>query len=680
MYRDYDRPAPLRAIERKHMRSPSVRVGPRLVVSALLAFAALLVACADEDNQPATSAASAETATETSSAPTAAAREVEWGACGFQVPAGVEMECGVLEVPANREDPAAGAVRLHFGVVRTQDEAPADDPIVFLSGGPGQGALELVPLAYAELYEPLVETRDLVIVDQRGTGRSEPSLKCDEYVAWARETIGSGESLEAMAAEGEQVLDDCRERLANEGIDFANYNSATSAADLDALRRALGYEEWNLYGTSYGTRLALTAMRDTPDGIRSVVLDAAYPLEVNLYEEIAANGSRAIEALFAACQADAACAQRFPELEQTFLAMVDELNAQPVPVTVVDPQTGRRLESELSGDGLVSFTFQSLYATELLPFLPEIIAAASEGNFGTIGLLQGAFLTQLDLVSTGMQLAVQCQEEVAFGTPEEATAALEEHPLLRGFLERSPTLGPDVFELCERWEAGEPGADEDEPVTSDVPTLVLAGEFDPITPPRWGEAIAGSLTNSHFVEFPNTGHGVVAAHECGVQLFHAFLDDPATDPDSACIAEIPPLAFTADEADVVLVPVVREDIGVEGVAPEGWTEVLPGIYQESPLTALAYVVAPGATAELILAQVAAQMGADQPLEPVGQRETEFLTWDLYEMEDLGQSVDLAIAEHNGRLLLIQLGTTPQRRDAYYEEVFLPAVDAFNPEP
>ena len=666
------------------MRTTSRRVGPRLIVSALVAFAALLVACADEDNQAPTSTAASETATsgatETQGTPCVAAREVEWGACAFQVPTGVEMECGVLEVPANREDAGAGAVRLHFGVVHTPAEAPADDPIVFLSGGPGQGALEFVPLAYAQLYEPLVKNRDLVIVDQRGTGLSEPSLKCDEFIAWARETIGSGESLEAMAAEEEQVLDECRQRLVDEGVDFANYNSAASAADLDDLRRALGYEEWNLYGQSYGTRLALTAMRDTPDGIRSVVLDAAYPLEVNLYEEIAANGARSIEALFAACEADAACAQRFPELEQTFLALVEELNAQPVPITVVDPQSGRRLESELSGDGLVAFIFESSYATELLPFLPEIIAAASEGDFGTIGLLQGAFLTQLDLVSTGMQLAVQCQEEVAFGTPDAVTAALAEDPLMSGFLERSPTLGPDVLELCERWDAGDPAANEDEPVTSDIPTLILAGDFDPITPPRWGEALAESLPNSHFFEFPSTGHGVVAAHECGVQLFHDFLEDPATAPESACIAEIPPPAFTADEVDVELVPVVREEIGVEGVAPEGWTEVLPGIYQESPLVVLAYVVAPGATAELILAQLAAQMGADAPPAPVGQRETSFLTWNLYEINDLGQSVDLAMAEHNGRLLLIQLGATPQRRDAYYEEVFLPAVDAFNPGP
>jgi len=666
-----------------HMSTTPHRLASRFIALALLALVTLIAACDDEDPEPGGTAVPESvtaTATEGAATPATEAREVEWGACAFQVPANVEMECGVLVVPADRADAAAGDVRLHFGIVRTQAEAAAEDPTVFLSGGPGQGALEFVPIAYAQIFEPFVANRDLVIVDQRGTGLSEPSLKCDEYVAWARETIGSTESEEAIAAEGERVLDECRQRLLDEGVDFGNYNSAASAADLDDLRRALGYEQWNLYGQSYGTRLALTAMRDTPDGIRSVVLDAAYPVESNLYEETPGNAVRAIDALFAACTADAACAARFPDLEQTFLRLVDELNAEPASVTIVDPQTAGRLEGELSGDGLVAFTFQLLYATELLPFLPEIIAAASEGDYGTIGLLQGALLVQLDLVSTGMQLAVQCHEEVPFGTPESLVAAVEEHPLMRGFLERSPTLGPDVIELCERWSEGEPDAEENAPVTSDIPTLILAGEFDPITPPRWGEAIASSLPNAHFYAFPYTGHGVVNSQACGAGVMLAFLDDPFAAPNTGCIDEIPAPAFTADEVEVEMVPTFREEVGVTGVVPEDWTEVLPGVYQESPLVVLAFVVAPGATADLILAQVAAQMGADAPFEPVGQRETDFLTWDLYEIEDLGQSIDLALAEHDGRLFLVQLGATPPRRDAYYAEVFLPAVDALNPGP
>lgn len=651
-------------------------MGALLLATAI----ATIVACDDEPDSTATPTPEATAAATADASPAGPAPEVEWGECSVETPADVEFECGVLELPANRADPAAGTIRLHFGIARTPNDAPAEDPIVFLSGGPGQGALEFVPLAYPVLFEPLVVNRDLVIVDQRGTGLSEPSLGCDEWVAWVRETIGSDQSDEELAAEAERVIDECRQRLVDEGVDFANFNSAESAADLDDLRRALGFDEWNLYGQSYGTRLALTAMRDTPDGIRSVVLDATYPLEVNLYEETAANGTRAIEALFAACESDDACAERFPDLEATFLDLVDQLNAEPASVTIVDPTNARRVESELSGNGLVGFVFQSLYATELLPFLPEIVFEASQGNFGTIGLLQGAFLAQLELVSTGMQLAVQCQEEIPFGSPEGVAESLAEHPLMRGFLEASPTLGGGVFELCERWDAGEPAPEENDAVTSEIPALVLAGELDPITPPSWGEAVAASLSNGHFFVFPATGHGVVASHECGTTMMHAFLDDPQSAPDSACIDEIPPLAFTADQLEVEMVATTREDVGVTGLVPQGWTEVLPGVYQESPLVVLAFVVAPGLTADMILTQVAAQMGVDVPFEPAGQRETEFLTWDLYEIVDLGQSVDLALTEHEGRLLLVQLTSTPQRRDAYYEQVFLPAVDALSPTP
>src|SRR5690606_41848600 len=142
--------------------------------------------------------------------------------------------------------------------------------------------------------------------------------------------------------------------------------------DRTGLRRAVGYEPWNLYGASCGTRLALTATRDCPEGIRAVVLDAAYPLEANLYAETPRNVDRAFDAFFAACEADAGCASAFPDLEETFVALVDRLNQSPAPIQVV-AGTGMRYESEMSGDALVGFLFQGLYATDLIQFLPEII-------------------------------------------------------------------------------------------------------------------------------------------------------------------------------------------------------------------------------------------------------------------------------------------------------------------
>ncbi|MCZ2857410.1 alpha/beta hydrolase [Blastococcus sp. VKM Ac-2987] len=610
--------------------------------------------------------------------PSAPAGNVEMGACEFEVPAGVEIECGRLPVPADRDDPDAGEIQLAFAVVRSGADSPAEDPVVYLSGGPGQSTLELVPQAFGAIYEPLTENRDLVLVDQRGTGLTEPSLACDEYSSWVRESLGSDLPPEELEAQAVQSLEDCRQRLVDEGVDFADYNSAASAADLEDLRVALGHDEWNLYGISYGTRLAQAALRDHPDGIRSVVLDAAYPVDADLYEETPGNAVRAMEALFATCADDPGCAAQYPDLQQTFTNLVEELNASPAPITVVDPTNGQRIEDELDGNSLVGFLFQTLYSTELVPHLPEIITAADDGDFGTIGLLLGALSAQLELVSIGQQLAVQCQEEVAFGSQEDVAAAAAEHPLVEGFFEGAPTLGPGVFDVCASWDAGEPGEGANDPVTSEIPALVLAGDLDPITPPRWGEEIAAELPNSFFVRFPFTGHGALPSHECAVDIAVEFLDDPGSEPATGCVDDIEAPAFTADDIQVEMTSFESEELGLTGLRPEGWTEVIPGVWQESVLASLVQRVVPGATAEQLLQTVGAQLGTGEPPQPVGELATESFTWQLYRLDDLGQSVELALADGPDGLLLVQMTTSPARNDVHRGLIFLPAVEALAP--
>lgn len=607
-----------------------------------------------------------------------AASGVDLGACDFDVPAGVDIDCGTLPVPADRDDPDAGEIELAFGIVRSTADDPAEDPVVYLSGGPGQSTLELVPQAFGQLYEPLTANRDLVLVDQRGTGLTEPSLACEEYSSWVEESLGSDLPTAELEAQALQSIDECRQRLLDEGVDFADYNSAASAADLEDLRVALGYDEWNLYGISYGTRLAQTAMRDHPEGIRSVVLDAAYPVDAALYEETPGNAVRAMEALFAACADDPACAARYPDLAQKFQDLVGRLNASPAPITVVDLTSGERLEDRLDGDSLVGFLFQTLYSTELVAHLPEIITAADGGEFGTVGLLLGAQSQQLDLVSVGQQLAVQCQEEVPFSSREDVAGAAAEHPLVQGFFEAAPTLGPGIFDVCDSWDAGEPGDGADDPVSSDIPALVLAGDLDPITPPRWGKELAAELTNGFFVLFPFTGHGSLPSHDCAVRIAEEFLDDPGSEPATDCLEDIGVPAFTADEVQVEMTSFEDEDLGLGGLRPEGWVEAIPGVWQESALSSLIQQVVPGATAGQLLETVGAQLGLAEPLQPVEELSTGELTWRLYRLDDLGQSVELALADGTDGLLVIQLATSPSRAAVHREQIFLPAVEAFEP--
>ncbi|WP_147332012.1 alpha/beta fold hydrolase [Geodermatophilus marinus] len=644
-----------------------------LLLSPLL----VLAACGGSGGE----GAGQDVAAAASATPAGPPPEVEWGACGFQVPAGVQIDCGTLPVPADRADPGAGTVDLAFGVVRTPDPDPAATPVVYLSGGPGQSTLELVPQAYGQLYEPLARGRDLVLLDQRGTGLSQPSLACEEYGSWVRESLGAGLSPEELRTQALDSLEQCRARLVEEeGVDLDDYDSVASAADLDDLRRALGHEQWDLYGISYGTRLAQTVLREHPEGVRSAVLDAAYPVDADLYEETPSNAVRAMEALFDACAADPACAEAHPDLGRTVRDLVAELDAEPAPLTVVDPATGQRVQDELSGAALAGFLFQSLYSTELVDHLPEIIAAADEGRYDTIGLLLGALSQQLDLVAVGQQLAVQCEEEVAFSSREAVAEAAAEHPLVEGFLDGAVTLGPGVFEVCDAWAAGRPDPAADEAVSSDVPVLVFAGELDPITPPRWGEDVVAGLSDARLVLFPHTGHGSLPSHDCAVRIATEFLDDPGTEPGTGCVDEVPPPTFTAAGVDVAMTPFESEELGLAGMRPEGWTEVLPGAHQESALVSLVQRVVPGATAEQLLQQLAAQLGTGQPPQPVEQLQTGALSWDLYRLDDLGQRVELALADSPQGLVLVQLTTTPERADVHREQVFLPAVEALTPAP
>jgi len=446
-----------------------------------------------------------------------------------------DVVCGYVNVPENYTDPDSALIQLAVTIVRSPGGARYADPVVYLEGGPGGSGTADVE---GWLEQPFLADRDLILFDQRGTGWSWPSLNCYEL-----EYASDDTDLEAAIA--------CYERLRDEGIDLAQYNSAASAADLALMRQALGYNEWNLLSVSYGTRLALTVMRDAPQGIRSVILDSVYPPEVNAYEEEALNGLRTFELLFADCAADRACNAAFPNLAQTLYALLDALDANPVEFEVVDPWTDETFDVYLDGIELASALFQAFYDTDTIPWIPYAIDQIVQENYEEAWILllggedagdyrrrQGDDEDLTD--SEGLFYSVECYEELPFNSLQEA-AALEagnRSPLL-------PYLRPEtgsVFDVCEIWNVGRPPAVENQPVRSNIPTLVLAGQYDPVTPPAWALSAASYLPNSFYYEFPGVGHGVVET-ACGMQLIADFLNNPRTAPNAACIQQMGAPAF-----------------------------------------------------------------------------------------------------------------------------------------
>ncbi len=455
------------------------------------------------------------------------------GACPFAPPAGVRVDCATLVLPQDAAEPAGRSVTLAIAIFRAP--APAPDPIVYLSGGPGSPALASAAGLYRS-WRSFAAGRDFIFVDQRGTGFSWPALRCPEVSSYNRSVAGQGlDNLSRLRGEAGAFLQ-CKDRFAQNGVSMAHFNSATAAADLDLLRAMLGYEQWNLFGISYGTRLALTILRDYPGSVRSAVLDSPYPPHVDLYTTMPANLQRSLQQLFADCAAQPDCQARYPDLEPVFFALVDELEREPRRINL----NGSPIT--LDGDRLVGTMFRLFYRSGILPRLPEMIYGVRDGNYGPLRELL-AQRSGGGAMSEAHYYAVQCAEELALTPAADRAAALAAYPRFAGFYSSLMELSPAVEELCAGFGVAAADPRENELVRSDVPVLLLSGSYDPITPPDWGPAAAAGLSRSYHYAFPGTGHAVIGRGACPAGMIRAFLNDPGRAPDAGCVERLGAPAF-----------------------------------------------------------------------------------------------------------------------------------------
>lgn len=422
--------------------------------------------------------------------------------CAFTVPVGYSPECGFLVVPENRGDPAGRPVRLHTAIFRSLRAAPDPYPVVHLAGGPGSSSLEVARYLFSSGLDAVLETHDLVLFDQRGTGYSQPRLDCPER-SDLTDRLLNGELTQDQ--EDAAIVDGfhrCRQRLLVEGVDLSAYTSAASAADLEDLRRALGYEQLNLYAVSYGSRLALTLARDFPSSVHSAVLDSTYPPEVHLYTSLAPNAQRAFSAFFARCAADSTCSGSYPHLETVFYAQVNRLNASPLRLSLW--AGGEQRSVQVTGDLLIDVLFVGLYNPMVTVDMPAMIVELERGE--TAILEQRLTLYFEDTTALGMLMAVQCAEEIPFSPAESAyREARAVRPEIAAFF---PHNIQPLFAVCQEWGPAALDPRENEPVVSDRPMLILAGELDPITPPEWGRQVSQTNPGAQFFEFPGLGHWV----------------------------------------------------------------------------------------------------------------------------------------------------------------------------
>lgn len=626
-----------------------------------------------EGTQPEPSSGDAVTTTSASGQPEPSLSPVS---CPFTAPPGTDPSCGYVSVPEDRDRPDGRRIRLAVAVfpARSAENHP---PILYLEGGPGGEALEGIPLVYEQVFSFLNEERTLVVFDQRGVGFSDPSLSCPELLDLSFDLLDEDLPTDEWQARELAVLDGCRERWLEDGVHFGAYNSAASAADVADLRVALGYDEWDLYGLSYGARLALTVMRDHPEGVRSVILDSTYSPEIDGVAHILPNVARALDKLFATCASDPLCSSTYGDLESALFRTVDQLNLTPAKVWAIDYLSYQGHPALLTGDDLLSLVFQSLYVDVLIPDIPRLISDVGEGHYFGAQALLSVFLANQAFFSVGQFLSVECNEEVPFSDPARVRSLEEAFPRLAVLVDGALVLSEYAFEICPAWGAGTADPIENEPVVSDIPTLVLAGGFDPITPPENGRSVAARLGSSWYVEFPTLSHGTAFVEGCPRSITLAFLADPLTEPDRACVAEMPEIEFGvfAPVSDIELVETV---VGGQSVlVPDGW-EGEGGIYQRGAgmdPTTLLIVPIPAGSGDIVLGAMA-QTFSGVDIEETAEAAMAGRVWRRFSAEAGSVRVEAALSDGDGQSLVVALVSDPRETPHLVERVLRPVLESF----
>ncbi len=436
--------------------------------------------------------------------------------------------CGVLQVPEDRNRPEGRQILLPVVIVKSTATTPEPNPVIFLAGGPG-GSSTTHPLLPDN--NPFIAERDYVTLEPRGAGRSEPALDCPGINALKGEISAGAHPSDADTALTRAAAA-CRADLTARGIDLNAYTSLEAARDIEDLRVALGYQQWNLFGHSYGTRLALTYLREYPHSVRSVLLDSVLPPEANFDETASANLVRSLNVVFDACATHTACAAAHPHLSDTFYGLVRNADARPYSLSGADGKLIR-----VAGAQVVDAVYAALHMPSRIGDIPAIIGTAAAGDHKALDELvrmnQGP-----SGFTWGLRLSVWCGEEMPFEDPARVSAQTDPVLRLGGIDERTASVA-----MCKAWNVKPAAVVENQPVVSDVPTLVMTGAFDPDTPPAWGNQLLRHMTKARVLVFPAQSHGA-GFNRCGATVAKAFFHDPSAPLDATCVETLPAPDFT----------------------------------------------------------------------------------------------------------------------------------------
>ncbi|MGH1471198.1 MAG: alpha/beta fold hydrolase [Cellvibrionaceae bacterium] len=464
--------------------------------------------------------------------------------CWFEIPddlpAELEVECGRWQARSESVSSQSSHTEFNLTFVVLRDSSPdhKKDPLFYLSGGPGSSTyLEIDNIDSWYYWAEIAKlSRDIVLVDQRGTGLSLPKFECDNYITFVRDTLKESLPIKEEYQQAYTAIESCLQQAKKKGFKQTDYSTSLSAVDMNNIATALGYTEWNIMGGSYGTRLGLEWMRQNPKQIRSAVLDSVYPLNKGTLEEWPKTIHNAFSYFWDRCVQSSNCSnteenkseniKSSQQLEKEFWQAVEKLDKYPQSVTIPLWYGDWPIDAMVNGHRFMSLVYQSLYDDNLQD---DILQAINDMNVDA-ALLKTDAIKKLAENSINSELAaefnvltyfaIECRE-TPIPNKETYYQELNRYPLLKDYAEHAYAYDPCLlFDKREDIEAFR------QPLESSVPTLILSGGYDPVTPTRWAKELETRLKNSIFWYLPDVGHGVVNSNVCVHQSLRAFLDEP----------------------------------------------------------------------------------------------------------------------------------------------------------
>lgn len=453
-----------------------------------------------------------------------------------------EAECGYVILPEDRTQPDGAVVRIAYALLHSRSSTPAPDPIVYLIGGPGSHLITSVAdQGTGPMINAWLAQRDVILIDQRGIGLSQPSLACPElddlqFAADVSEDEAESAIMDAVAA--------CGDRLTAQGLDLSTYTTVANADDMADVPLALGYEQANYLGLSYGSQVVFQIMRRHPEQVRTAIIEGASPPDVNVVLEEGPSFEHALREVFAACAEDSTCAAAYPQLEDITFSLIEQLDEQSISYSYTDPTTGDTSENYVSGRALLHEFHSRLYYPQDVGLFPLVVYAIAGGQVDVL-VPFAANSSALDGPSyntSGAHFVYWCGDYTLSATRaayDDQIATLP--PALQPFY---VDVIEDDLQNCGQWDVTMPPRGSQEAVVSDIPTLFLSGRFDPITPASFADHAMQTLSTAYHYVFPTMGHGVgSSSNRCGINIIQQFLADPLTEPDASCVGREPDIDF-----------------------------------------------------------------------------------------------------------------------------------------